>query len=374
MKYLLLFFIILILSAQERITDKTHLEWKPVLNAISYKVQIKSKLENKVTEYEEKSRELYLDLKPAKYEYRVGAVNKLGKVKNWSEWEELLVVYTTVPVINSNKEKVELPIKEKEFILEGEYFLEEMNLKVTNSKGEIVQENYTRVSDKEIRFKLNLENTEPDNYSLSLINPLDKKIEIESFILTEKRKESIEKGRESQDSVKEAKDADSQTVDPSKTEKVKKEIELWPPIWRSALFPGWGQNYLEQKRKAMIFGGSTIFLLGLSYFAYTKEKSFEEKSQEYTNLLYVLPGERNLFLPALLIRNESINSLNEADDYNKIQQISLLSLFALYSYNLFDVYKSYKLEKSQQNTGFYLNGGFGKEGRTNLQFGFIYRF
>ncbi|HRG73581.1 MAG TPA: hypothetical protein PLX69_03390, partial [Leptospiraceae bacterium] len=128
-------------------TGKTVIQWKPVENAESYKLEIRPE-DNKQIHLSLKENQAHLDLKPGKYEYRVGVLNKFKKVKHWSKWLPLEVVYSQPPVINDDSRySFFLPEKEQEIVVKGKYFLEEMEVELESNSDKIPIKNLHRISD-----------------------------------------------------------------------------------------------------------------------------------------------------------------------------------------------------------------------------------
>lgn len=451
MKILFLFLCILynlFLTAQERnVTGKTLLKWKKVEKAISYKIEIQSEAGTSRTLIE-KNTEVYLDLNQGKYNYRVGAINKLGKVKIWSSWEPLNIIYTREPYVSEKRYKLILPSKEKEIVIFGDYFLEEIELNGFSSSGKVEFKNFRRISEKELRFEIPLENAVEDNIKLVLKNPLNKFISIENFIsliepipevekdlqykinLPAKEKEIIIRGNNFSDSidvklrgsngeipfkdlirvsskelklnlplegVKEdkiqltLKNSDkkitikesfieliqlntTEVADAKNSKRSEKlSAELWPPLWRSMIFPGFGQYYKQENTKAYTLAGSTIFLLGAVYYFDKEKKAALARSEGISNRLFLIPGESSLIPAAVYLRNQSLSFSSDAEEWNRRQEIGLGLLVGLYAYNLFDIVKNHNSKPESKTTGFYFNGSFGRI-NSNLYFGYTLEF
>lgn len=388
--------------------SKTVIQWKSVENASSYKLEIRPEKDKQI-QLSLKENEALLDLKPGKYEYRVGALNKFKKVKHWSKWYPLDVVYSEPPqILEESKYTFTLPEKEKEIIVKGKNFLEEIEIELESNSERVPIQNFKRVSDSELKFTVNLESkTKPEQWGIILRNPLNKVTKKNSFIVLEEKpkpKDSEvaikeERGEEKkEDSAKETKDAkevaeakeskDSKEATESKETKETieaKEIvekkpyaaDVLPPLWRSSLLPGWGQYYKGEKTKAYIFGGSVFFFLGSVFFFESSKDYSVSRSENYSKLLFVLPGERSLLPAALYLRNESIQSRKEAQENLDKQEAVLGIAAAIYVFNIADILWNRKpaekvLDTNEKTSGLFLN--VGNQGRGSFQFGFSYRF
>jgi tetratricopeptide (TPR) repeat protein len=96
---------------------------------------------------------------------------------------------------------------------------------------------------------------------------------------------------------------------------------VWPPLWRSALLPGWGQAYNGQKRKAWVTGLVTVGLF------------------VGTALTYVM-ADQALADYRALGANASAGDFDaafgRADGMVLLNQAVGISFYAAYAYNLFD--------------------------------------
>jgi hypothetical protein len=175
-----------------------------------------------------------------------------------------------------------------------------------------------------------------------------------------------------------------ETTESKETVEAKEAIEkkpyaadVLPPLWRSSLLPGWGQYYKGEKTKAYIFGGSVFFFLGSVFFFESSKDYSVSRSERYSNLLFLLPGERNLLPAALYLRNESIQSRREAQENLYRQEAVLGIAAAIYVFNIADILWNRKpaekiLDTNEKTSGLFLN--VGNQGRGSFQFGFSYRF
>ncbi len=371
--------------------NKTIIQWKSVENAASYKLEIRPENDKQI-QLNLKENEASLDLKPGKYEYRVGALNKFKKVKHWSKWLPLEVVYSQPPVINEDsKYSFSLPEKEQEIVVKGKYFLEEIEVKLESNSNKLPVKNLKRISDTELRFSVDMESySKADKIRLTLRNPLNKVTVKESFIVLEEKPKAKEaevavaeeRGSGKPEDTAKTESKESKEVTDAKEAKQSKEsrsysAEVLPPLWRSSLVPGWGQYYKGEKTKAYIVGGSVLFFLGSVFFFESSKDYSVSRSERYSNLLFLLPGDKNLLPAALYLRSESIQSRQEAQDNLQRQEAVLGIAAAIYIYNIADILWNKKsaekvMDANEKTSLFFLN--MGNQGRGSFQFGFSYRF
>ena len=105
---------------------------------------------------------------------------------------------------------------------------------------------------------------------------------------------------------------------------------------KSAIIPGWGQNYLEQRKKGKVF----TFLTASSVLAYyLMDKDFDEKHEiylqkinEYDSVAY--SGDIN---DLRIIKTQLDEAQNDAYDAENIRRISIGVVAGLYGLNILDV-------------------------------------
>ena len=97
--------------------------------------------------------------------------------------------------------------------------------------------------------------------------------------------------------------------------------DAFPPLWRSALLPGWGQYYNGQHDKALIVGGVTLGLLAATVVTYFAAGSALD---DYHALG---PGTSNADFDAAFSKADGLAIANEAIG---------LCFYGAYAYNVFD--------------------------------------
>lgn len=427
--------------------EKVNLNWKKISTAKEYKLEIRNKKGFFKTLATEQT-EIKISLAPGIYEYRVGVVNKFGKVKNFSKWENLEIIYTTEPIIETKPFKFYTSDFEKTISIRGKHFLEEMKL-FLKSENKTEQVKFKFVSEEEIQFNLDLKDERNENLELIFENPKNKITKLENFIVLKKSKSPIlstknlepispEANREfnlsgenfTEDTKvflvkdgekKEVKDlkiknsnelsfkydfeikessnynliienplnrntvvenfvsfkgdknlAKNSTEVSEEKKETKKDYSIYPPLWRSAIFPGYGQFYKGEKLKASIFAGSTILLFGLIYYFEEEKKSALSRSNEINNRLYLIPSNQNTVPVGLLFYFQSNSFYEKAVDFESKQNLAIYSLIGLWSYNLFDIYKNRR--DDLPSSSFIFNLNFISNQRNSVQFGYQIRF
>lgn len=267
------------------------------------------------------------------------------------------------PIISSNSEEIILPTFEKEFILKGENFTDEMKIYFIDNETKIFPNDSKILNDKEAKFKFNFENETPKKLKLVLENPLGKITEKENFLILKDPAKLTENSKDVQDN-KEIKD--------SKEVAKTKKFDLYPPLWRSAIFPGWGQFYKGENTKAYIFAGSTIVLLGLIYYFEEEKQSALKRSNDINNRLYFLPSNQNTLPIGLLFYSQANSFYEKAEDFESKQNLAIYGLIGLWSYNLFDIYKNRK--EDYPTSSFIFNMNFLNHQKNSFFLGYQIRF
>ena len=84
-------------------SDKQFIEWKPVDGAKGYRVEIKNKDNGKViVETNVKKHIYFVDLPKGNYEFRIAVLNIFQKPVVWSYWNQLHVIYSHVPNLDTD--------------------------------------------------------------------------------------------------------------------------------------------------------------------------------------------------------------------------------------------------------------------------------
>ncbi len=96
---------------------------------------------------------------------------------------------------------------------------------------------------------------------------------------------------------------------------------ILPPLWRSALLPGWGQAYNGQKRKGWALGVITVGLFAATAYTYV---ATDQALADYRGLG---PQASAGDFDAAFARADGLAALNQALG---------ISFYAAYAYNLFD--------------------------------------
>lgn len=96
---------------------------------------------------------------------------------------------------------------------------------------------------------------------------------------------------------------------------------ILPPLWRSALLPGWGQAYNGQTRKAWIMGVLTVGLLAATAYTYV---ATDQAIADYHAL------------DAQATASDFDSTFGRADGMATLNQALGISFYTAYAYNLFD--------------------------------------
>ncbi|MDX1957738.1 MAG: DUF5683 domain-containing protein [Leptospiraceae bacterium] len=215
-----------IVSNESKIIE---LKWKPIPNIQSYSIQIKNDKGKLV--YNEKVLEpkFQLKLEAGKYSYRVGSV-KTGNIA-YSKWIDIEIKVSDIPEILSPVEINEITTKAKriDVKLEGKNLFKQSKF-FLESKKDSLPVKVKNIINSELDLEIDSSNKKEEFYTLRIENPRNKNLVKENYL---------------------------QFYDP---------ISRWEVLKRSALIPGWGQNYRKDKHWHSWF--YPISLIGLfSYYS-----------------------------------------------------------------------------------------------------------
>jgi hypothetical protein len=333
---IILLFIALPTLLYSQDTGDVTLKWEEVPKSLGYVIEARDK-QGKLILSEKITRNSYEieNFQPGIYEHRVGVINKFGKVEGFTEWVPFEIVKSIVPVFGSKKvysagqdENV------KQLEIKGENFLENMKIYL-KKENEIIQASSVKISPdgktatavfqtKDI-IELGL-------YDLVLENPRKKIATNNKNFVFAKNKDQAEKLASRQVRIM------NNEIPPDYYS-----TPYWSTMWRSAILPGWGQNYIDDKKwKLYVY---PVILLG-SIGVYAKSyKDFLTARSEYYNSVqngFILTSTSTASgdLIFLYTNQQSTNQYNVAKSrLNQIQiGAGVVGLFAIY--NIVDAYLS----------------------------------
>lgn len=211
-------------------SDKQFIEWKPVDGAKGYRVEIKNKDTGKVIlETNVKKHIYFVDLPKGNYEFRIAVLNIFQKPVVWSYWNQLHVIYSHVPNLDTDSVEMVKTNDKVKIQLKGKYFQESTEIFLRQGTKLIPIENYSVKNSKTINIELEAKELEPGIYDIVLENPGDKKLEKTEFLFLSDSSTSFKKKIFKKDitiendigsadiNVKESKDKKSINVDIANT-------------------------------------------------------------------------------------------------------------------------------------------------------------
>lgn len=310
------------------------LKWEDVPGALGYILEVRDS--NQKVILSKKLDENYFELKdlsPGIYDHRVGIVNKFGKVEGYTEWVPIEIVRAKVPIIN--EKKVFSAGKEEDTTnigIRGKDFMEGMKVYLKKD-GETIQAHKVTLSEDggyasaDFRIK---EIPDIGYYDLVLENP-KKKIAVShrNFILG-RDKEQAEKIANRQARI------NNNELPPDYYD-----TPYWSTMWRSAIFPGWGQKYIDERNWKLYVYPLVLFGTAGAYAsAYRDFLSARKTYYENVQLGFLITNQMDSELIFLLNNQSSTANYNAAKSrLNHIQAgAGAIGIFAIY--NLVDAYLS----------------------------------
>ncbi len=343
--YIILILLTLIpkIYSQPATTEETmafQLRWQEVTGATGYLLEIKNSSGYMVIS-EKMNSNVYdvVNFTSGKYEHRVGVINKFGKVGSFSDWVPFEVVVSRIPTLT--KESVFAISKEektKTFELIGKDFIDPMKVFLvldgrTISAKKVEIESSTKAK---AVFEIPPE-LDTGIYDLVLENPRKKTLNVKQRVVISDSKEKANRFANRQERI------------------LKKEIPedyyespYWSTLWRSAVIPGWGQQYIDgQNWKVYVYPLIAAGIVGAYAQSYNRFQSSKSAYDDSVLIGFLLSENPDLQIPWLLNRNTAMSNFDTAkQELNLIQGgAGLFGAFLLY--NLVDSYLSARRNVAQ---------------------------
>jgi len=324
--------------AEEESEETELLQWEPVQNATSYRVEVKDVAGNILLSEITPATKMVVKLGPGDYSHRVGVVGKFGKITGWSDWVEFTVVQSVIPDIEIKEILYGAKTQsEQKVTLIGKNFLERTKVSVRSGENILSVKNFNYLNGTEIGFTLDLQNAKDGVYELTLENPRKKIFRRPNFYVL---KETVEKAKELATKIKDPKYVGNMNpegifVPP-----------LWSVLWRSALFPGWGQNYREEKWKAVIFPVLLVITAGIYSKSYSEFSSAKRHYNDSVNLSLLMPQDPSLQLYSYYNYMQTNSVYSKAEGNLQLVRNASIALAVVYIYNILDVFIFHDYSKS----------------------------
>ncbi|MEM7183836.1 MAG: hypothetical protein AAF518_23220 [Spirochaetota bacterium] len=322
----------------EEAVNKVKIQWNPIPNSFLYRIEVKTPENKKISKEVEESR-ISLELPPGVYQYRIGTVNRLGKTKRFTEWRELRVLRTRMPSLKPGQEKVvQLPHKRLDLLLEGENFMQSMQVFFRSKGKKLPVKQYIRHSSTRMSLVLYLNAKNVGKYDLLLVNPYGKQKEYKDFLQIVKA-----------------------------VEKPKKK-PLKHNLFRSLVFPGTEQWYNKEYVKGNILSGASVFLF-FSYWYYQQQRIQENlKFQNEIVTISLLPTVAESIPGAWWLYSRGQESRQATAQYIRIEQYLSNLLIGVFLYNTYDVFQG----RYERKSGVFLQ--YAGNERETSRFGYTFRF
>ena len=211
--------------------QKLTLKWPAVARAAGYKIIVKNEAGETVLEVTSLDNRITLRLPDGTYRYRIGVLNKFQKLQYWTEELPIAIDRKFRPEIaGASPARLMTQRGRKRLLIRGENFSEESKLTIVAGKRSLPIRGFAIKDRQTMEAELDTDGAVVGRYDIVVQN---------KGLYTASKKDAIE-------------------IVPLKLEK----RELSDALWRSALFPGWGQ--LRQRRWASAAIFSSLFV-GLAY-------------------------------------------------------------------------------------------------------------
>ena len=314
--------------------DDQEIEWGASKIAKAYKVELRDFTSKKmILEKKVKTTSYKIDkLDPGLYEYRIGIINDKEVTVIYSEWSTLSIIQAFEP--EGSVEEIYYGGKQDKFqeiYISGSNFLEDTKIEIFSSQGKIPVKNLVRVSERELKFILDLTTAKPGTYDLKIINPLNKIYVKKGFYLLGNTKAEAEK-------------ITIEAANKSQGTEVSVDRKYFQ---RSAILPGLGQytsgkdyDSKFRKVKGIAFFTSTI---GAGIFAAVSYHDYMQKKKEVNDIHYLdnlvnYPYNPQQSLGGIYLSHQFTNGTLELDNKWHTFTASSALFVGLYLINLIDSY------------------------------------
>jgi hypothetical protein len=324
-----LLFIICILFSISLFADseEIEIEWEGVKKISEYQFQVREVGEEKIVlEEKVKDTKIKFTLPSGKYEYRIGSL--LFPTKPiWNEWSPFIVRRIRIPSIATPQElKLKIFEVEKEIKIIGDGFEEDMKVRLQSGDATIPTE-YKIIDKNTFTLKIKLTDNKHNSFDLVLENPNNRILYQKNFI--------------------------------SFTEPI--DSKRWQVFRRSAVLPGWGQDYRgDVNRRKYIYFPAILLFTGL----YIKSRiENQTANNEYKSLLNnsILLGSANSSSGtnplALFFMNQSIAARADLNSSYSQGTIMISLMAGVYLLNLVDAlfFYDYSSKANLNTSGFFIH-------------------
>ena len=310
------------------------LEWEEVKFSKGYQVQIRNSNKKVLIDEKTNDNKYKIKLPEGVYEERLGVYNKFGKISAFSEWEKIVVSKVYLPEVKSENINLIPNPENQSLTIKGNNFSSDIKIFLKSKHDHNIIKSFIVNSEKEILINISINQNSLGKYDLVLVNPRNKKVHITEFLsITEKKDDIISSNQRAIQDL-----ANSSDIVNLEKNKIISSSMRFNAGWRSALIPGWGQYYKEEKVKSIIY--FTTFFSGLVYFNslykdYNQAKSNFENS---SNLGLLLGTYQGTGAGSLIIYNYLQNESNYTDSVYRASKASqfAIGIEIIYLVNLLD--------------------------------------
>lgn len=299
-----------------------NLDWEGLDEAGSYLLEIRNLEGQKIFEKEIMLTNIELQLTSGRYERRITVLAPDGKILVRSNWEAFEVIVSRIPEINPGQEVEEFAGEvEKEYTITGKNFHKEMEVELKTRDESIELKKIQIINSNSFKFSIK-QSVSPSSFSLYLKNPGERKTAIKDFL----KFKPVEIAKKSEE--------EKPVIDPAKEKK--NHFSISSVLWRSALIPGWGQYYREDKIRGITYFSLSIIALGATaynYKQYNKAKTDLASKNSMSGIYSASPE----LLPLGIINYTQSNQLeSRGNKYRSQILICSTAFIGLYIFNLID--------------------------------------
>jgi hypothetical protein len=322
------------------------LEWEEVKFSKGYQVQIRNSNKKVLIDEKVNENKYKIKLPEGVYEERLGVYNKFGKISAFSEWEKIVVSKVFIPEVKIDNIELSSNPENHSLTIKGNNFSSDIKLFLKSKHDHNILKSFVVNNEKEIIINISINHNSIGKYDLVLVNPRNKKTHIPEFLsIIEKKEEIISSNQR-------AIEDETPIINSDKNNFISSSMRF-NAGWRSALIPGWGQYYKEEKVKSIIY--FTTFFSGLLYFNTLNQDYNQAKSkfENSSNLGLLIGTYQGSGAGGLVLYNYLQNESNYNDSVIKASKASQVAIGVelIYLVNLLDAI-FFNSAPKQESTGF----------------------
>ncbi|MCB1189109.1 MAG: hypothetical protein H7A23_22755 [Leptospiraceae bacterium] len=387
--------------------DVVPLAWDNVEGADYYIVEVKDRQGNLVLNKKTRKNEIDLNLPPGNYRSRIGVKRHSGNI-SWSKWKFFKSKVYLSPIVESEKIKP-ITVQDGNSVLKirGKNFLPETKIFLKSENNTVRIRDFQYKNDNLIEIKFDVSSEDIGEYDLVVENPNNKIYTVKDFLVIQNVEETMSNSQANPDlnpnnnpntrpnnnsssnsnnrpNTKPSNSNNNPNYKPNNNDIYSNngynngpasrqgnnfDSFRWEVFKRSAVMPGWGQNYRRDPDwkvyayPAMLFFGSALYVK-----AYQDNKKSKKKFNSGLQSLFAaqaLDSGQNTTLQAYSLYSFSnlLSTRSKVNQYYRQGTTIAAVILGIYLFNLFDALFLYDYSHTSmvnKSSGFLLDATYNK--------------